>query len=178
MPRHVSAKVREDFYETPETAIDPIIKYIDPSVKIIWEPTTGNDAITNVLIKHNYTVIKTDLYPKNSDALRFDFLKDTPTFHYDCIIFNPPFSDKTRFLEMAVKLCEDTEKQFIFICPLTIMETSSRSCLFNKHKLSIINLSKRVQYLQQDNTEKKSSVAFQSVWVFNDGLSKIHYEEI
>ena len=152
MPRRVQSTIREDFYETPEYAILPILKYINPNVKVIWEPTHGNGAISNILIKLGYTVIKTDMYPKTEDTIQFDFLNDTPTFYFDCIIFNPPFSNKTKFLEMAVKQCHNTSKQFIFICPLTVMETPSRSFIFNKHKLSIINLSKRVQYMRKSDT--------------------------
>jgi hypothetical protein len=145
---------------------------VNPSVKVIWEPTHGNGAISNILITLGYTVIKTDMYPKTEDTIQFDFLNDTPTFYFDCIIFNPPFSNTTKFLEMAVKQCDNTSKQFIFICPLTVMETPSRSFIFNKHKLSIINLSKRVQYMRKSDTDKRSSVAFQSIWIINDDLGK------
>ena len=57
MPRRVQSTIREDFYETPEYAILPILKYINPNVKVIWEPTHGNGAISNILIKLGYTVI-------------------------------------------------------------------------------------------------------------------------
>ena len=174
MPRHNSTKVRQDFFETPQSAITPILKYINSNVQIIWEPTHGNGSISNVLIENGYTVIKSDLYPQSDDVILFDFLEDTATFHFDCIIFNPPFCLKTQFLERICK--EYMNKQFIFICPLTVMETPRRSILFDNYNLSIVNLSNRVQYSQQKDTDKKSSVAFQSIWVINNHLRSIHFE--
>jgi hypothetical protein len=161
-------EISEDFFETPSCAFLPILKYIPAEVKKIWEPTNGKDGISKHLT--DYQVIKTDKFPKTTDTKEMDFLTDEPDFEYDMIIFNPPFSLKSAFLKRVL----DFKKPFLFICPLTIIETQTRSSLFYEHQLSIINLNKRVNYL----TDRKGSAFFHSIWVLNDGKSKIYYEPL
>ena len=160
-------EIGEDFFETPENSIIPIKKYV-PNNVILWEPTNGKDGIS----KHfpNHVIIKTDKYPKTDDTKEFDFLTDEPDFEFDFLIFNPPFSLKTDFLKKALSY----NKPFLFICPITILETRKRSEMFYENKLSIINLSNRTNYTGK--YEKK--VFCHSVWVLNDGQSKIYYEKI
>ena len=148
--------IGEDFFETPEEAILPIKPYIPSGVKTILEPTYGKGAIGKVLEKWGYKVIKRDLYPKTADTVKADFLTD-PIPECDMIIFNPPFSLKTEFLTRACSL----NKPFLFICPVTIIETRKRFTLFRDHKLSILNLPNRTNY---DNT-KGRKVFFHSVWI-------------
>ena len=158
-------KICEDFFKTPGYAVDAVRKYI-PKDAIVWEPTYGMGDLVKGL---ENKIIKTDKYPKTDDTKAFDFLTDEPDFEYDLIYFNPPFCLKTEFLQRALSF----NKPFLFVCPLDILATQTRSKLFYENKLSIINLSQRVNY-----TGKINNVMFHSVFVINDGLSKIHYEEI
>ena len=74
----------------------------------------------------------------------------------------------------AEKKAIEYKKPFLFICPITIMETKKRSKMFADNKLSVINLNNRTNYIG----EKGKKVFFHSIWVLNDGQSKIYYEEI
>lgn len=161
-------EIGEDFFETPTSSIIPVLKYIPKDIKIVWEPTNGKDGLSKHLTQ--YEVVKTDKYPKTDDSREFDFLVDTPDFEYDFIMFNPPFSLKTQFLKRAIEL----GKPFLFICPVTIIETAKRSQMFHDKQLSIINLSNRTNYI----SSKGKKVWFHSVWVLDDGLGKIHYEHV
>lgn len=154
----------EDFFETPRHAVEAIRTYIPEHVSIIWEPTYGKGAIGRVLEEWGYVVIKTDKYPKTEDTVQCDFLTDDRTFSLwltmcDMIIFNPPFSYKTEFLQRVL----ETGKPFLFICPITIMETRTRFNLFREHELSVLNLPNRVNYLGKG--DGKNKVFFHSVWV-------------
>jgi hypothetical protein len=150
-------EVGEDFWATPRDAILPIRKYIPSGVKVIWEPTNGKNAISNVLIEWGYTVIKTDKFPKTDDSIQLDFLTgDVP--ECDMVVFNPPFSLKTEFLK---RVCE-IGKPFLFICPCTIIETKKRYNLYKEHQLSVLNLDNRVNYIRE--TETKNKVFFHSIW--------------
>jgi len=163
----------EDFFATSYNAIFPILKYIPSYVKTIWEPTAGSGNITRILKKNGYRVIQTDINTtrqKKGEVQFLDFLQDEPQFEFDAIIFNPPFSYKTEFLERAISL----NKFFMFICPITILETKKRSLIYFNSKLSIINLSNRVGY--EGNYDKKPF--FHSIWTLNDGLSTIHFENL
>lgn len=166
-------KKGEDFFATSFNAIFPILNYIPNTVKTIWEPTAGTGNITKVLKKNGYEVIQTDINTSRQEIGKvqyLDFLQDTPNFEFDAIIFNPPFSYKTEFLEKAISF----NKFFMFISPLTILETKKRSLIYYNNKLSIINLSNRVGY--EGQYEKKPF--FHSIWTLNDGLSTIHYEDL
>ena len=163
----------EDFFSTPPEAVLPILSYIPSNVKVIWECTAGDGAITNILRKAGYTVIQTDINSgrQNEGEVKvLDFLQDKPDFHFDAIIFNPPFSYKTEFLKKAISY----EKFFMFICPITILETKTRSKLYYQNKLSIINLSNRVGY--SGNYAKKPF--FHSIWTLNDSRSRIYFEDL
>jgi len=165
-------EIGEDFFETPSSAILPILKYI-PSNVILWEPTNGKNAISKHFPNHN--IIKTDKFPKTEDTIEFDFLTDIPDFEFDFLIFNPPFSLKTEFLQKAISY----GKPFIFLCPITILETKKRSKMFFDNQLSIINLSSRTNFISGKNEKGNlKKVWFHSLWVLNDKKGKIYYEEI
>lgn len=159
-------EIGEDFFETPECAVKAVRKYI-PENAIIWECTYGKGALVKGL---KNKIMKTDKYPKTDDTREFDFLTDEPDFDFDFLYFNPPWSLKTDFLEKAVSY----NKPFLFICPITIMETAKRSKIFHDNQLSIINLSNRVNYVGKSGNK----VFFHSIWVLNDGKGKIYYEEL
>lgn len=153
-------QIDEDFFETPRWAIDPIRKYIPSGVRRIWEATYGGGAIGRVLTEWGYEVVATDKYPKTAETVQHDFLADPLVENCDMLIFNPPFCLKTEFL---AKACE-TGKPFLFICPVTILETRTRFNLFREHQLSVLNLPNRVNYDGGKETEKKK-VWFHSVWI-------------
>jgi len=89
---------KNDEFITPPEAVYPLLKYL-PKDKIYWECTDdGNSGITAVLKEKGYKVISTHI------SKGFDFLKDKPTFKFDIIITNPPFSLKNEFLERAYSL--------------------------------------------------------------------------
>lgn len=148
-------EIGEDFFETPREAILPIKSFIPHDVKVIWECTYGKGAIGNVLEEWGYEVVMSDMYPKVEGCPMIDFLGYKESVDCDMLIFNPPFSLKTEFLEKACQL----NKPFLFICPVTILETRTRYELFKKYQLSIINLPNRVNY------SGKPGVWFHSVWV-------------
>jgi hypothetical protein len=166
--------IGEDFFETPQHATEPIRPYIPAGVKTIWEPTYGKGAIGKLLEAWGYKVIKTDLYPKTEDTVGADFLTCAVP-ECDMLIFNPPFSLKTEFLKRACEI----GKPFIFICPITIMETQTRFDLFKEHELSVLNLPNRVNYVGKAAAKGKNKVCFHSIWIvgFTEHKNKIMYAE-
>lgn len=163
-------EIGEDFFETPESAILPIRPYIPAGVRVILECTYGKGAIGNVLERWGYEVLKYDLFPKTEDTIKADFLTaELP--ECDMLIFNPPFSLKSQFLKRA---CE-TGKPFLFICPITILETRTRVALFKEHELSVINLSNRTNYEGKEGRK----VWFHSLWVLKhpELKNRILYED-
>lgn len=96
---------------TPEIALIPLLKYLPKNITI-WECTDfGESNITKVLKDHGYNVIST--HKKD-----FNFLTDKPSFEFDMIITNPPYSLKDDFIEK----CYSYNKPFALLLPITALE--------------------------------------------------------
>jgi len=129
---------------TPFTAMQPLLKHLQGAsgINTVWECCdNGGSAITYESLKAGYKVISTDLISG------FNFLYHKPTFDFDMIITNPPFSIKDKILER----CYLYEKPFALLLPLTALEGINRGNLFRKYGISVIILDKRIDF-----TGKKS----------------------
>lgn len=96
-----------DLFMTPNYATELLIPFLDellpmsPSSKfVVWECAAGQKKMANVLGNKGFETIATDL----SYDVPFNFLKDTPTFKFNCIITNPPFSLKKKFYDRCVEM--------------------------------------------------------------------------
>ncbi len=123
-----------DDFQTPEKALKPLLPYLKKDLTI-WECAEGMGNLTKGLRKLEYKVIGTDIIKG------YDFLEYEPE-KYDCIITNPPFSLKQKFLERAYHL----KKPFAFLLPLTTFETKKRQILFKKYGLEVIFFDKRINF--------------------------------
>ena len=142
-------KVKNDEWYTPPEAVYPLLKYL-PKDKIYWECTDfGKSNITKVLKENGYKVISTHI----KDG--FDFLKDTPTFDFDVVITNPPYSLKTEFLRRAYEL----GKPFAFLLPIHTLEGKERGKLFRKYGLQLLVLDKRINF-----SKTQRNVWFNTSW--------------
>lgn len=140
-------QINDELY-TPEIAIKPLLKYLPKNIKI-WECTDfGESNITKVLKEHGYDVISTH----KSDI---DFLKDKPSFEFDMIITNPPYSLKDDFIEK----CYSYNKPFALLLPITALEGIRRGALYKKYGLQLIVLDKRIIYMKN-----KKSNWFNTSW--------------
>ena len=142
-------KEKHDHFDTPDYAVKPLL----PSISkrwTVWEPTdtTGKSRITAVLRKHGCKV-------KSTGKTKFDFLKDTPSFEFDCIITNPPYSLKDEFIER----CDMFGKPRALLMPLTALEGVHRGLMFRDLGLSfgVLVLDRRVEYTS-------GSVWFNTSW--------------
>ena len=93
------AKGRPDDFQTPPIALKPLYPYL-PKDWTIWEPAAGKRNLVNELAHRKYKVIGTDVIDKPAH----DFLDGEPGIKWDCIVTNPPFSLKQRFLERCYRL--------------------------------------------------------------------------
>ena len=83
--------------------------------------------------------------------------------HWDCIVTNPPYSLKQKFLARAYQL----GKPFAFLLPLTTLETRIRQELFKKYGLEIILFDRRINF--EVPSLKESRSWFSTAW-FCSGL--------
>ena len=127
---------KHDHFDTPNYAIYPLLKYINPRWTI-WEPTdtTGKSEISKVLMRHGNKVISTS-------QADFDFLTDKPCFYFDCIITNPPYSLKDDF----IKRCYQLSSRWAMLMPLTTLEGVTRGLLFKEYGIDLLVLDRRVEF--------------------------------
>lgn len=137
----------DDFY-TPDEAILPILKYLDKN-KIYWECTDyGESNITKLLRENGFKVVATSKEELN-------FLQDKPSFDFDIIITNPPYSLKDDFIEK----CYSYNKPFLLLLPITALEGKKRNKLYKEYGIELIILDKRVNY-----KNSKNNVYFNTSW--------------
>lgn len=146
---------KNDELYTPDYAIIPILKYIrNYAFKLdhkltIWECTDyGKSNITRILKNEGYNVISTHI--KN-----FNFLTDKPTFDFDLIVTNPPYTLKDEFLNK----CYEYNKPFMLLLPLTALEGKKRHELYKWFGIELLVFDKRINYMNN-----KKSCWFNTSW--------------
>lgn len=105
-----------DYYTTDPTAVEQFVKHIEMLIgsishSVIWEPACGCGNISEVLKKHEYRVISSDLHDRGYGESDIDFLKTYTSFadsYYHCkidtIITNPPYSLANEFILHAMDI--------------------------------------------------------------------------
>lgn len=146
----LSRNYRNDF-QTPPEALEPLYPYLDPDW-LIWEPACGHGNLVRGLSANGYHVYATDILDG------WDFFSGDLE-HFDCIITNPPYSQKQEFLER----CYYLGKPFALLLPLTIFETRKRQDLFNKHGVEVIFMPKRVNF--ETPSGRGSGSWFATAWI-------------
>jgi len=141
------ARGKSDDYDTPAYALEPMIKHIPKHVKVIWEPCAGNFAIVNVLRKHGYTVITSDIKTGQ------DMFSWQPDEQWDMILTNPPYSLKNEVIEW----CYEFEKPFLLLMPLVMLETAKRSKLYKIYGLNLFVVPQRIQFLRDKCNARNAS---------------------
>jgi len=130
---------RSDIFYTPESAILPVIEYIPKGFKI-WECAQGEGYMVDVFRSHGFDCIGTD------ETEGFDFLDTFSSAlvgDFDCIITNPPYSIKDKFLER----CYDIGKPFALLMPITALGEQARVKMYKDHGIEILLLPKRVDFI-------------------------------
>jgi len=144
-----------DDFQTPSIALKTLLPYLNKDW-LIWECAEGKGNLTKAFEEGGFEVIGTDI--RNGK----DFMIYQPN-EFDCIITNPPYSIKQKFLERAYSL----HKPFAFLLPLTTFETAKRQKLFKKYGLEVIFLDKRINF---ETPSGKGSGAWFAVAWFTNGL--------
>ena len=142
-------------FQTPARALRPLIPFLKKDW-LIWEPACGKENLVRGLNEEGFAVIKTDI------LYNHDFLTWSPGT-YDCIITNPPFSLKEKFLERAYNL----GKPFAFLLPLTTLEGRTRQALMQMYGVEIILFDRRINFETPDGSGGGSW--FMTAW-FTNGL--------
>lgn len=145
---------------TPKYGVEPILKYI-PKDWVIWCPFDKEDSWFVKLIKENGNkVIYSHLeYGQN-------FYEYEPKEHWDCIISNPPFSNKRFIFERALSF----NKPFALIMSNTWLNDSAPKQLFKDKDLQLLMFDKRMKF--ENNGVVQNKITFSSSYYCYNFLPK------
>ena len=139
---------------TPDYAVKPILEYI-PEGATVWCPfdTDASEFVRLISKKDNVNVIKSHL----DDGQ--DFLQWQPKEDWDMIVSNPPFSNKRKFFDRALRF----NKPFALIMANTWLNDSAPKQLFMEHNkdLQLLMFDKRMEFIQS-NGKVNSKITFSS----------------
>ena len=136
-----------DDFKTPAIAVDYLVPYL-PESWTIWECAWGEGYLAKHLSNRGYYVV--------GDP-NWDFFTTEPPF-YHCIITNPPYSMKDKFLER----CYILDKPFALLLPLTALEGKKRGALYNLYGIQLIIPNKRINFITPSG--EGSGAWFQVAW--------------
>lgn len=145
---------------TPKYAVDIILPYLDKE-KVIWAPFSKDEHnFAGYLRDLGYKVINTHI----EDGA--DFLTYIPDFHFDIILDNPPFKNKTKFVERAISF----GKPFALFLPLNAFGDNGIPKLFMEHNLEpqMLIPDKRTEFENQVN----NGISFKTVYICSGILPK------
>ena len=130
----------DDSYMTPKEVWESIAHLL-PKDKIIWEPFYGDGKSGEYLTELGFKVEHHDI----------DFFED-PSFNYDIIVSNPPYSCKPKIFKRLAEL----DKPFMLLLPVSTMTKKFLKVYF-KDKIQIVIPKTRIHFV-------KNSVQTKSSW--------------
>lgn len=146
-----------DDFQTPAIALKPLLPFLNKSW-VIWECAEGKGNLVREFSRLGYNVVGSDIISN-----KHNFLYWKPD-RFDCIITNPPYSIKEKFLER----CYQLKKPFALLMPLTALESQSRQKLYRKYGLQLILMDGRINF--ETPKTKGSGSWFATAW-FTNGLN-------
>ena len=147
---YLTADRENDELYSPYYVVDHIVKYLTKD-KIIWCPFDEEwSAFYQRLCELGYKVVRSSLVEGQ------DFYTYEPDDHWDCIISNPPFTNKRRIFERALSF----NKPFALIMSNTWLHDSAPKQLFKDKDLQLLMFDKRMKFM--NNGEIQNKITFSS----------------
>lgn len=154
------SKGKNDECLTPDYGVRPILKYVNKDL-IIWCPFDKEDSEFVKQLKENGNkVIYTHIdYGQ-------DFYMYEPKEKWDCIISNPPFSNKRKIFERALSF----NKPFALLMSNTWLNDSAPKQLFKDKDLQLLMFEKRMKFI--NNGKMQNKITFSSSYFCYNFLPK------
>jgi hypothetical protein len=139
---------------SPSYLVTPLLKYIPKNWKI-WCPFDKEySEFVKVFLKNGYKIIFSHIdYGQ-------DFYNYEPQEKYDCIISNPPFTNKKKIFERTLNF----NKPFLLLAPCTWFNDSALSKLFGDgNEMQVMFFDKRVKF--RNNGVIQNKITFASCFI-------------
>lgn len=151
---------------TPNYGVEPIIKYI-PQNAVVWCPFDKEDSeFVKQIRQSGHKVIATHIDHGE------DFYTYEPE-HWDCIISNPPFTNKRLIFERALSF----NKPFALIMSNTWLNDSAPKQLFKDRDLQLLMFDKRMKFMNNGKVQNKITFS-SSYYCWNFLPKQIIMEEL
>lgn len=163
------SKGNNDEMYTPKYAVKPILKYIEKDW-VVWCPFDTEDSEFVKEIKKTNKVIYSHI--KNGE----DFYEYEPNEHWDCIISNPPFTNKRYIFERALSF----GKPIALLMTNTWLNDKYSKWVFyeSNRDMQLLMFDKRIHYISPNGSVSKKTT-FSSSYYCSDFLDKdIKIEEL
>lgn len=161
------SKGNNDECMTPNYGVEPIIKYI-PQNAVVWCPFDKEDSeFVKQIRQSGHKVIATHI--DNGE----DFYTYEPNEHWDCIISNPPFTNKRLIFERALSF----NKPFALIMSNTWLNDSAPKQLFKDRDLQLLMFDKRMKFMNNGKVQNKITFS-SSYYCWNFLPKQIIMEEL
>ena len=122
----------------------PILKYI-PQNAVVWCPFDTEESNFVKLISKTNKVIHSHISEGK------DFYTYEPNEHWDCIISNPPFTNKRKIFERALSF----NKPFALIMSNTWLNDSAPKQLFKDKDLQLLMFEERMKFSNNGKIDNK-----------------------
>ena len=157
------SKGKNDENMTLPYAVEPIIKYI-PKHYTVWCPFDKADSEFVKQIKANGNKV---IHTHIEDGQ--DFYEYEPVDDWDCIISNPPFTNKRKIFER----CLSFNKPFALIMSNTWLNDSAPTQIFmkNNKQMQLLMFDKRMKFRNGEG-EIVNKITFSSSYFCYDFLPK------
>ena len=146
-----STKENDECY-TPYYAVEPLLKYLKPGMKI-WCPFDKEwSKYVQTFKKEGYDVIYSHIDEGK------DFFEYEPEEDYDIIISNPPFSLADKILKRLYSF----NKPFIMLLPLKYLQAKGRGEMFVENGIQLLTFDKRIGYYVNGDMSKPKEGNYQA----------------
>lgn len=169
-----------DDFQTEPAALDYLLPYLAKVERasqwqgqmFIWEPACGKGNLVKRLRAEGYQVFASDIKRQKELYSVQDFLKNEMQHTYDCIVTNPPFSIKEKFMGR----CYQLGKPWALLMPITTFDSQERRKQMDTHGIEIILPDRRIKFETPNHAARiaegkaPGSAWFYSAW-FTWGLN-------
>lgn len=142
------SKGNNDECYTKAYAVIPILKYI-PKNWVVWCPFDTKESNFVKIISRTHKVMHSHITGGQ------DFFTYEPKEHWDCIVSNPPFTNKRKIFERALSF----GKPFALIMSNTWLNDSAPKQLFKDKDLQLLMFDKCMEF---DNINSNKGITFSS----------------
>ena len=141
---------------TPFAAVEPILRYI-PKDAVVWCPfdKTSSEFVKQISKTHKVIFSHID----NGQ----DFYTYEPIEHWDCIVSNPPFTNKRKIFERAMGF----NKPFALMMSNTWLNDSAPKQLFKDKDLQLLMFDKRIKFVKPNGAVENKITFSSSYYCYN-----------